>query len=440
LTPEIGAAHVAEPALDHKDPGADRRFSTDGKAASSRAAIWIPLAGALVPMLCLSIPIYVIRPFRPQDPTQLAMALTVRSLAPWLSALSAIVVLLVAKRAWSGIVSRGSRIALPALSLLAVAGAVLTHVNIFEIMFHPYDAPVFGTIASVQTDDDEKVLSVKIGPEVHAYPIRTMGYHHIVNDIIGGVPIAATYCTLCHTGLVWSRIVDGRTLHFRLAGINNGNALMRDEETSSIWQQSTGQAIFGPLKGRQLGLIHSDELTFALWRKEQPQGLVLKPDVPYESKYDDKDWEKEVEKTRTVVDTRQSGIAPHELMLGISVGEYSKAYPVKAILAAKIIQDQVAGVPILLLVGPDQTSIRVFQIGRVDPSMTFLRVPSADQNGSDAAIQAMIQDTETESHWNFQGCAISGKLAGQCLKPLDANKDYWFDWMNHHPASTVFHG
>ena len=163
----------------------------------------------------------------------------------------------------------------------------------------------------------------------HAFPIRTMGYHHIVNDEIAGQPFAATYCTLCHTGLIWSRVLDGQILRFRLAGINNGNALMRDEQTSSIWQQSTGQAIFGPLKGKQLTLVHSDELTFALWTKENPNGLVLKPDEPYASEYEDKDWEQQVLKTRTVVDTSKSGIPAHELMLGITLDGSSKAYPIK---------------------------------------------------------------------------------------------------------------
>jgi hypothetical protein len=261
-----------------------------------------------------------------------------------------------------------------------------------------------------------------------------MGYHHIVNDTIDQEPIAVTYCTLCHTGLVWSRILDGRTLYFRLAGINNGNALMRDTETSSIWQQSTGQAIFGPLKGRQLGLIHSDELTFALWRKEQPTGIVLKPDAKYSARYEDRDWEKEVEKTHTVVDTRQSGIAPHELMLGITSNGHSKAYPVKAILSAKLIQDQIAGDPILLVVGSDNASIRSFKGNLAGSPMTFFLLPDTVQvNGNGA-----MRDAETQSVWNFEGCAISGTLSGKCLTPVDANKDYWFDWMNHHSSTAVF--
>jgi hypothetical protein len=398
------------------------------------AALCVALACAFVAIACLAIPMYVIRPFRPQDPHQLAFALTVRNAGPWLSGACVVAVLCLVSLLWRRSIGLLSRIALVSLSVVTLVAAVLTHVNIFEIMFHPYPLPAFGDAASAQVDTDDKVLVVRIGGVAHAYPIRTLAYHHIVNDTIGNASIAVTYCTLCHTGLVWNRVLDGRTLYFRLAGINNGNALLRDEETNSIWQQSTGQAIFGPLKGRQLALVRSDELTFGLWREEQPSGLVLVPDAPYVDEYETKDWEAHIEKTHVVIDTTKSGIAPHELMLGVTLGGQGKAFPVKAILAAKLIQDQIAESPVLILVGPDQASIRVFQSRAAQQSLNFVlaRVATAPGNAG------IVQDLETQSMWNFQGCAIDGKLAGQCLTQIDANKDYWFDWMNHHPTTAVF--
>jgi hypothetical protein len=390
----------------------------------------LALVCAAVSVACVAIPLFVIRPFRPQGAQELDFALTVRHAGPWLAGICAVVVLLLAVRVWK-IAGIGSRITLAGLFVLATAGAILTHVNIFEKMFHPYDSPAFAGADAVKVDPDDKVLAVKAGHEARAYPIRTMGYHHIVNDTVGGKAIAVTYCTLCHTGLVWSRVMDGRTLHFRLAGINNGNALLRDEETSSIWQQSTGEAIFGPLKGRQLELVPSDELTFALWRKEQPQGQVLKPDVPYEPEYDPKDWERHVAATRTVVDTSRTGIGPHQLMIGVTVDGQSKAYPIEAILAAKLIQDRVEGSPVVLVVGADGASIRAFDATMEDGAMlTFA--------GGEGEV--VMRDAQTGSAWNFQGCAVEGKYSGRCLKQIEAHKDYWFDWMNHHPRSVVFKG
>jgi Protein of unknown function (DUF3179) len=387
------------------------------------------LVFAAVSDACIVIPMFVIRPFRPQGARELEIALAVRHAGPWISGLCAAAVLLVMLRAWKT-TKIGARVAMTGLLLVAFAGAILTHVNIFEKMFHPYGSPSFESAAEAPVDSDDKVLAVKVGKQARAYPIRTMGYHHIVNDTVDGVPIAVTYCTLCHTGLVWSRIVEGKLLYFRLAGINNGNALLRDEQTNSIWQQSTGEAIYGPLKGQQLTLIRSDELSFALWKTEQPDGQVLKANSLYAAEYDPKDWEKHVARTPTVVDTTKSGVGPHELMLGVVVAGQSKAYPIEAILRTKLIQDRVGGQPLLVVVGPDGASIRVFE-GRLENEPLTFATDSGDHE---------INDVETGSIWSFQGCAVEGKLSGRCLVEIDAHKDYWFDWMNHHPESAVFRG
>lgn len=399
-----------------------------------RGIPWIALLFTAVPFVCLAVPMYVIRPFRPQDSSQLAVALTVRSLGPWLSAISAIVVVILCIRAWRGAKRVLPKLAMVVFCVLAAGGAYLTTINIFEKMFHPYGSPAFTDQGSAQVDSDDKVLAIAMNGEARAYPIRTMGYHHIVNDIVGGTPLAVTYCTLCHTGLVWSRVLNGKTLHFRLAGINNGNALMRDEETSTIWQQSTGEAIFGPWKGQHLALLHSDEMTFGLWRTEQPKGTVLKPDPQYVAEYDPKDWEMHVEKTHAVIDTSQSGIAPHTLMLGVSIGDQSKAYPLQSITTAKVIQDHLGEVPVLIVVGRDGTSIRTFKGLLNNSPMTF----TSAADGSVSSLGNVMRDAETGSVWNFQGCAVAGKLAGQCLQALDSNKDYWFDWLNHHPKTFVY--
>ncbi len=148
--------------------------------------------------------------------------------------------------------------------VIAALSLAASRVNIFERMFHPNPSPSFATAAQATVENSDMVLAVDLGGERRAYPIRYLGYHHIINDTLAGQPIAITYCTLCHTGLVWNRVLDGRTLYFHLGGINNGNALLRDAETSSIWQQSTGECIFGPLRGRHLALVSSEELSFAL--------------------------------------------------------------------------------------------------------------------------------------------------------------------------------
>ena len=78
-------------------------------------------------------------------------------------------------------------------TLLACACALLVHVNIYELMFHPVKQPSFGPAAGSHLDGREEVIAVKVRGEARAYPVRIISYHHIVNDAVGGVPIVATY-------------------------------------------------------------------------------------------------------------------------------------------------------------------------------------------------------------------------------------------------------
>src|SRR5207244_13601557 len=92
---------------------------------------------------------------------------------------------------------------------------------------------------------------------------------------------------------------------------------MRDEQTGTYWQQVTGAAIAGPLRGARLELVPMDELSFALWRQESPAGSVLAPVANYARYYEKKDWENEIAKTRTVVDVSRTGLAAREIVVGI---------------------------------------------------------------------------------------------------------------------------
>ena len=221
------------------------------------------------------------------------------------------------------------------------------------------------------------------------------------------------------------REIDGLKLTFHLAGINNQNFLMRDEETGTYWQQISGLAVSGPLAGRVLKLIPSDELTFALWKSEQPSGLVLK-DVPaYASQYSPKNWDVRMKKAPTVLSYAQPGLAPRDLMLGIQAFGASRAFHYETILREKLVKDHVGSEPIILVVGPDNQSIRAFRTHD-----DFYRTQEAGL--------FFLMDSATGSKWNFQGCATEGKATGTCLEPVYIIKDYWFDWRHYNPTTTVY--
>jgi len=230
---------------------------------------------------------------------------------------------------------------------------------------------------------------------------------------------------------VWRAEVDGLRLKFHLAGINNQNFLMRDEQTGTYWQQISGAAVSGPMKGKHLTLVPSDELTFALWKSEQPAGTVLNDVEEYVSGYAHKDWDVKMKKAPTVLSYAQPGLAPRDLMLGIQAAGASRAFPFDAVLNEKLVQDRVGAEPVILVVGPDRQSVRVFErrIPGVDGTPEFYRLEKGD---------ALFMDDLTGSGWSFQGCALSGKMRGTCLAKVEAIKDYWFDWRHYNPSTTVY--
>jgi hypothetical protein len=141
----------------------------------------------------LGYPLYVIRPFRHQGPRELAVALAFLQARPWIELASVVCALLALALLWPRETSRRTRSWAAAGAILVCVFAVLSRVNVFELMFHPDAHPAFSPIADAHVDADDAVLAVKLAGSARAYPIREMGYHHIINDWVGGVPIAATY-------------------------------------------------------------------------------------------------------------------------------------------------------------------------------------------------------------------------------------------------------
>jgi hypothetical protein len=237
---------------------------------------------------------------------------------------------------------------------------------------------------------------------------------------------------------VWKRIANGRELHFYLAGINNQNFLMRDQETGTWWQQITGKAVYGPLKGEALDLVLSDELTFGEWKSEFPSGRVLAQVAKYSKEYDS-NWEPDVAKLPVVISFPGTELKSRDVVVGLTVGNSARAYPWETFVKQSPILDRVNGTPLLLVLGPDGKSFRVFT-SRIDGNDAefFLEKNSTDSSTAEAKKDWALMDSTTASHWNFQGCAVSGPALGKCLDRVPALKDYWFDWRNYHPETTVY--
>ena len=123
----------------------------------------------------------------------------------------------------------------------------------------------------------EPVITLEIeGETPRAYPIRYLTWHEIVNDVVGGIPVAVTFCPLCNSGITFDRRVAQGTLSFGVSGkLRNSDMIMFDRETESWWQQAIGQAIVGDLNGTELDSLPSWMESWEMFATRNPDGLVM---------------------------------------------------------------------------------------------------------------------------------------------------------------------
>ena len=152
------------------------------------------LACLAVSLVSVAYPLYVIRPFRAQGARELAVALLVSRFGPLLTAVSALAAVAAAIAYWRTQAPALRRTLVAASAVLVCVLAVLARANVYEqLMFHPLEHPAFAAATDAKLDNDDKLIVVKVNGSARAYPIREMGYHHVVNDVVGGTALVATY-------------------------------------------------------------------------------------------------------------------------------------------------------------------------------------------------------------------------------------------------------
>ena len=159
-----------------------------------RKLVWLLLLLLIVATVAIVLtPVFLIMPFKAQTPRILEVSYAMRRWSPLLTLLAGLIILTLTIGLW--ISGRWYSRTLLVLLLLPVFGVTwLARQNHFEWMFNPLRNPAYAKSADVDfIGEDDRVLAVTIGAESVAYPIRLMGYHHVVGDTVGGVPIVATY-------------------------------------------------------------------------------------------------------------------------------------------------------------------------------------------------------------------------------------------------------
>jgi hypothetical protein len=272
------------------------------------------------------------------------------------------------------------------------------------------------------------VIGVTIKGESKAYPIEIIGYHHQVRDTIGGEEVMITYCTVCRTGRVFQPLVDGQAETFRLVGMDHFNAMFEDSRTKSWWRQVNGEAIAGPLKGKMLIEVPSEQMTLGVWLALHPDSYVLQPDSSFREqykgleKYDEGKMEGSLERHDTLSWQDKSWV------VGVIANLQSKAYDWNDLKRLHVINDEIDHRPLVVVLDNDNTSFHVWSRVAGKDTLQFL---------FDDSTREMV-DKRFNSVWNLSGQCQDGPQAGMKLVPVQAYQEYWHSWRIFHPQTQRF--
>ncbi len=272
---------------------------------------------------------------------------------------------------------------------------------------------------------DARVIGFSVNGDARAYPLAILSWHEIVDDVVGGRPVAVTYCPLCGTGIVFNRTVGAEVLVFKVSGkLYKNDLVMYDTATQSLWSQLLGNGILGTYHGAFLELVTSATMAWSEWRGLHPDTKLL--DRPRDASgnflrdyslnpYAGYESSPSVYFPQGNVDPYKV-LDPKEPVLGVFLGNQARAYPQSVLAKEPVVNDVLGGVPILVTYAGGV--MRAWERG----DRTFR-----------GAGEAIVEDDAGNAY-----DAITGAGTSESLVEVPAVTSYWFAWYDFYPSTSIY--
>lgn len=309
------------------------------------------------------------------------------------------------------------------------------------------DAPAFERADKVDwLEDNEAVLSLTVGGETRAYPLRVMTWHEIVNDVVGGVPVAVTYCPLCNSGVAFERTVpDHGVLSFGTSGLLYAdNLVMYDRQTESLWPQLTGEASIGDLTGTKLVAIPMGTVAWRDFVAADPTARVLSQDTGFDRPYGTNPYsgydDPEGDLLFGLPNDLDNRLLVKERVVGLVDGSSSIAVVRSSLAGRDPLEVTVGSRRLVVWHRPGQASALDADTvaGGADIGTVGVFVPAVDGERLHFETDgAGFRDRETGSSWNVLGRATAGPLKGAELEAYQHLDTFWFAWASFHLDTDV---
>lgn len=293
-------------------------------------------------------------------------------------------------------------------------------------IFPPLKNKIFADAGGNTLSLRKYIIGISYHGAAKAYPIQFMAVHHKIHDTIGGMPVMVTYCAECRSGRVYKPVVNGTYTTFNVIGMARSNVVYEDALTKSCWSQENGECIEGPLIGKYLDEVPSQQMTLNAWIREHPNTLILQRDPTYDTAYNAFAGFASGKIHNYDLAEDHQPKRKNSWVIGVLAGDDAKAYDWMILKRKKVVNDTVGSTPDLVFIEPDGKSFHVYDRTVDGKSLLFKLNATCDR----------LVDTRTRSEWRFDGEAVSGPMKGKKLRPLHAYQEFLHSWYTFHPHST----
>ncbi|MFB6248965.1 MAG: DUF3179 domain-containing protein [Salinibacter sp.] len=313
------------------------------------------------------------------------------------------------------------------------------------------DNPSFVSVEAARdwTDPEEPVILIEHNETAKAYPLQILTYHEIVNDRIGGTPVAVTFCPLCYSSIAFERRLNGEPVTFGVSGLlRKSDLVMYDRKTETLWQQFTGTAIAGDRAGETLKVIPSQLISFRQFARNYPDGRVLSRDTGYDRPYGQNPYAgyDDIDESPFAYDgsTDDRRLPPKAKVVAVSLDGTHKAYPHSTTKKKRVIHDAIGARPLVVLHAPGAVSAldarQISKSKEVGSTGVFDRRVDGRTLTFTYAGDGRFEDRETGSIWTITGRAVEGPLKGTQLERIPHGDYFAFAWFAFRPDATLYDG
>ena len=286
--------------------------------------------------------------------------------------------------------------------------------------------------------DNEKVFGVSLGGQQRAYPLRIVGWHEMVNDVVGSWPVTLSYCTLCGSGVLFDTRRPGLApFTFGTSGLlHRSNKLMIDRQTGTLWSNLTGEPVLGPVARdpEPLPVLPLTLTTWKDWRTRNPGTTVLALDRQLAERWG-------YDYSPGAADRKRKGVSfpggpdgpgnpgaraldPGTEVFAVRLRGRAKAYPVDLVLRERVVNDRLGENPVVLVGDSQSGAVRAYRSG----GRAFSPGSRPDE----------LVD-ETGARWTAGEESLRpGDPEADHLERIPGHQAFWSGWYSFFPDSELY--